>query len=400
MNILNVDEGEIAGPSPTVIKVIGTGGGGCNAVNRMIEYGLEHVRFIAANTDQQVLNRCKCENRLPIGSKLTRGLGAGGKPEVGENAAEEDREMIVNALRGADMVFVTTGMGGGTGTGSAPVIAQLAREIGALTVGVITKPFDFEGKQKMRIANEGIAKMRAACDTLIIVPNQHLLKIVDKHVGMREAFKRADDVLRQGVQGITDLINGEGEINIDFADVKAYMEGRGDAVMGIGTGSGEKRAEEAAQSAMNNPMLEEQTINGASHVLINVTSSSDFSIPEFEQIVNFVRQNADEEAMIKSGWIINEEMNDKIQVTVIATGFEKQAKLATTEEKKSGRADFLFSDEFDMLTGTKKMPGVQKGAAPFAAKTAQTDDYMDIPTVLRGGQYHLVDEIARRKQQA
>jgi cell division protein FtsZ len=398
MNILNVDEGKIAGPSPTVIKVIGTGGGGCNAVNRMIEYGLENVRFIAANTDQQVLNRCKCDNRLPIGSKLTRGLGAGGKPEVGENAAVEDREMIVNALRGADMVFVTTGMGGGTGTGSAPVIAQIAREIGALTVGVVTKPFDFEGRYKMRIAEEGIAKLRGACDTLIIVPNQHLLKIVDKHVGMKEAFKRADDVLRQGVQGITDLINGEGEINIDFADVKAYMEGQGDAVMGIGFGSGEKRAEDAAQCAMNNPMLEEQTINGASHVLINVTSSSDFSIPEFEQVVNFVRQNADEEAMIKSGWIINDDMNDNIQVTVIATGFEKQVKLKKDEEKKDRRSDFLFSDEFDLLTGTKKTKHEQRD---FAVKASREEDYMDIPTVLRNGNnYQLVDEIARRKLQA
>ena len=356
MNILGVVEEQVSGPSPTVIKVIGTGGGGCNAVNRKIECGLENVRFIAANTDLQALNRCKSENKLPIGGKLTRGLGAGGRPEVGENAAMEDREMIVNALRGADMVFVTTGMGGGTGTGSAPVIAQIARECGALTVGVVTKPFTFEGKHKMRLADEGIEKLRDAVDALIVIPNQHLLKIVDRHLGMKDAFKKADDVLRQGVQGISDLINREGEMNVDFADVREFMAGQGDALMGIGTGSGENRASVAAEDAMNNPMLEESTITGAKHVLVNVTSSENFSLPEFEEVVNIITENVDADAITKAGWIIDNSLDDRILVTVIATGFQSktaisiESKRHEEKEKKPERSDFLFADEFDKIT--------------------------------------------------
>ncbi|MDR2841932.1 MAG: cell division protein FtsZ, partial [Spirochaetaceae bacterium] len=241
MNILGVAEEQIAGPSATVIKVVGAGGGGSNAINRMIECGVENVQFITANTDLQALNKSKAILRLPIGSKLTHGLGAGGKPEVGENAALEDREMIENAIRGANMVFVTTGMGGGTGTGSAPVIAQIARECGALTMGVVTKPFDFEGKYKMRLAEEGIAKMRSAVDCLIVIPNQNLYRIVDKHTPMREAFLKVDDVLRQGIQGISDMITRNGEINIDFADVREFTKDQGAALIGIGYGTGDNR---------------------------------------------------------------------------------------------------------------------------------------------------------------
>jgi cell division protein FtsZ len=345
--------------------------------------------------------------------------------------------MIINALRGADMVFVTTGMGGGTGTGSAPMIAQFAREMGALTIGVVTKPFEFEGTHKMRLAEEGIAKMREAVDTLIVVPNQHLLKIVDKHVGMKDALKKADDVLRQGVQGITDLINREGEINIDFADAKAFMEGQGDAIMGIGIGSGDNRAADAATGAMNNPMLEDATINGAQRVLVNVTSSSNFSVPEFQDVVSLVTSTADSDAMIKAGWIIDEEMGDSIQVTLIATGFERQAK---AQERKAGRSDFLFSDEFEKITGRKLSSGGSSGAplgsklgtsrgasfgapsgasqgasqgvsplqrasgqaassfSPYSMNTASGEDYMDIPTVLRDGRFGVTDEIAQRKR--
>jgi cell division protein FtsZ len=371
MNIIGVVEEDISGPSPTVIKVIGTGGGGCNAINRMIECGLENVRFIAANTDLQALNRCKCEDKLPIGAKLTRGLGAGGKPDVGENAAVEDREMISNALRGADMVFVTTGMGGGTGTGSAPIIAQVAREMGALTVGVVTKPFDFEGKHKVRLAEEGIEKMRDAVDTLIVIPNQNLLKLVDKHVGMKEAFKKVDDVLRQGVQGISDLINGEGEINIDFADVREFMREQGDAIMGIGFGTGENRAADAATGAMNNPMLEETSISGARNVLVNVTAGEGFSLPEFEDVVKIVTANADEDAMIKSGWIYDETLNGSIQVTVIATGFKRADAKGTTRENK--KADFLFTDEFEQITARKPLDS--------------DNNFYDTPTVLRKNLY-------------
>ena len=396
MNILGVVEEQVSGPSPTVIKVIGTGGGGCNAVNRMIECGLENVRFIAANTDLQALNRCKSENKLPIGGKLTRGLGAGGRPEVGENAAMEDREMIVNALRGADMVFVTTGMGGGTGTGSAPVIAQIARECGALTVGVVTKPFTFEGKHKMRLADEGIEKLRDAVDALIVIPNQHLLKIVDRHLGMKDAFKKADDVLRQGVQGISDLINREGEMNVDFADVREFMAGQGDALMGIGTGSGENRASVAAEDAMNNPMLEESTITGAKHVLVNVTSSENFSLPEFEEVVNIITENVDADAITKAGWIIDNSLDDRILVTVIATGFQSktaisiESKRHEEKEKKPERSDFLFADEFDKITNQTAHKGT----------VDRSSEYFDIHTVLReSNRFQLVDEIAHRKQQ-
>ena len=256
--------------SPTVIKVIGAGGGGSNAVNRMIEEGLQHVEFIVANTDKQALSKSVAENKIVIGSKLTNGLGAGGKPEIGEKAAIEDSEAIANILKGADMVFVTAGMGGGTGTGAAPVIAKIAKEQGALTVGVVTKPFDFEGNTKKRLAEEGIRKLHENVDTLIVIPNQYLLKIVDKKTSISQAFKLADDVLRQGVQGISDLITHPGEVNIDFADVKTTMEGKGDAILGIGIGEGENRAVDAALKAIDNPLLEDSHIDGAKNILVNI----------------------------------------------------------------------------------------------------------------------------------
>jgi cell division protein FtsZ len=397
VNILEVDEERVSGFSPTKIRVIGTGGGGCNAVNRMIEGGLENVCFIAANTDLQSLNKCKSSYKLPIGSKLTGGLGAGGRPDVGENAAIEDREMIVNALHGADMVFVTTGMGGGTGTGSAPVIAQIAKECGALTVGVVTTPFEFEGKYKMRLAEEGIAKMREAVDTLIIIPNQHLMKIADRHLSMKDAFRKADDVLRQGVQGISDLITREGEINIDFADVREFMKGQGDALMCIGSGSGENKAAAAAKAALNNPMLEGTSIEGAKHVIINVTAGEEFSLPEFFDVVTFITENVDEDALIKPGFIIDEAFKDEVIVTVIATGFrshsaisfEKKKAEQKAGERKSERPDYLFPEDFDKLTGS-------------AHKANDADpEYLGIPTIIRDREkssYKLVDDIARRKQ--
>ena len=241
--------------NPTVIKVIGVGGGGSNAVNRMIDAGIKNVEFIVANTDLQALSGSRAPKKIGIGSKLTGGLGAGGKPEIGEQAAEEDIDTIANMLKGADMVFVTAGMGGGTGTGAAPIIAKAAKENGALTVGVVTKPFDFEGKVKMRLADEGIAKLHEQVDTLIVIPNQNLLRIVDKTTPIKQAFLIADDVLRQGVQGISDLITQPGEVNIDFADVRTTMEGKGDAILGVGKGEGENRAVDAATAAINNPLL-------------------------------------------------------------------------------------------------------------------------------------------------
>ncbi|MDR1470853.1 MAG: cell division protein FtsZ [Spirochaetaceae bacterium] len=362
--------------SPTVIKAVGAGGGGVNAVNHMIESGLDNVQFIAVNTDLQALNLSKAAMRLPIGSKLTRGLGAGGKPEVGEKAAEEDREMVVNALKGADMVFVTAGMGGGTGTGSAPVIANIAREMGALTVGIVTKPFNFEGDYKMRLAESGIQKMRAAVDSLIIIPNQRLLKMVDRRTSMKDAFHHTDDVLRQAIQGISDLITKPGEINIDFADVRTIMTGQGDALMGIGIGSGDAKATDAAHKAMSNPLLEDSTISGARNLLVGVTGGPDMGILDYEEVMSHVKQVAAVDAQIISGYRIDNSMGDSMMVTVVATGYETQTERADREarEKKEKeerpRNEYLsFPDFENVLHGTSKKP--------FRG------DELDVPTVLR-----------------
>jgi cell division protein FtsZ len=383
MNI-EVFEGQVSDPGPTIIKVIGAGGGGSNAVNRMIECGLQRVQFIAANTDVQALNQCKAAVKLPIGSKLTSGLGAGGKPEVGEQAAMEDREMIANALKGADMVFVTAGMGGGTGTGSAPVIAQVARECGALTVGVVTKPFGFEGRYKMRLAEEGIAKMRDAVDTLIVIPNEHLLKIVDRKTPIKEAFVLADDVLRQGVQGISDLITIKGIINIDVADVATTMKGQGDALMGIGSGSGDGRAEEAASNAVENPLLEDSSIEGAKHILVNVSGGEDVSLSEYQEVVNYITRNADPDAMIIIGSSVDASLGDRIQVTVIATGFLTETIKINQEVKgpevvKISRGDFIDYEEWKNFTDRSKGPG------EFLSQRNQNyrEDDLDVPTIIR-----------------
>ena len=368
--------------SPTIIKVIGTGGGGSNAVNRMIACGLQNVQFIVANTDLQALALSNAPVKLPLGSKLTGGLGAGGKPDVGEKAAAEDREMIANVLRGADMVFVTAGMGGGTGTGAAPVIAQIARELGALTVGVVTKPFEFEGRYKMRLADEGIAKMREAVDTLIVIPNQHLLKIVERNTPIRQAFLIADDVLRQGVQGISDLITVPGNINIDFADVRTTMQGQGDALMGIGLGSGDNRAVDAATNAINNPLLEDCRIEGANRILVNVTGGEDFSLTEFQEVVSIITANADSDALIIVGNALDPTMQDRAQVTVIATGFQLEGSRAgagpkVVEAVKKEDGDFIRYDEWKSMTEKAKPP------AEFLSYRNFREDDLDVPTVIR-----------------
>jgi cell division protein FtsZ len=395
MNILGISDVEIAGQSETVIKVIGAGGGGSNAVNRMIECGLENVQFITANTDLQALNKSKALIKLPIGAKLTRGLGAGGKPEVGESAAMEDREMIENALRGADMVFITTGMGGGTGTGSAPVIAEIAKSLGALTVGVVTIPFEFEGKFKMRVAEEGLAKLRSIVDVIIIIPNQNIYKIVDRHTPMTEAFLKVDDVLRQGIQGISDMITKHGEISIDFADVREFMRGQGGALIGIGSGSGDNRAVDAAKSAMSNPMLEENSITGAQKVLVNVVAGKDFSPPELQDIVNTVMECADEDAQIKTGWVVDDSVGDAVKVTVVATGFEnpavkklKDAKHVEEEKSQSKRGDFLLDDEWESIRGAGIKPPL-----PVSG------DDLDVPTVMRRGNVNMFENYGTYKQQ-
>lgn len=305
------------------IKVIGVGGGGNNAVNRMIESQLKGVQFIAVNTDKQALFTSKAEYRIQIGEKLTKGLGAGANPEIGRKAAEESREDIHQALQGADMVFVTSGMGGGTGTGAAPIVAQIAKEMGILTVGVVTKPFTFEGKRRMQHAEQGIEELKGKVDTLVTIPNDRLLQVVEKKTSIMDAFKMADDVLRQGVQGISDLIAVPGLVNLDFADVKTIMFEQGLAHMGIGRASGENRATEAAKQAIHSPLLE-TSIQGAKGVLLNITGGSNLGLFEVNEAAELVAQAADPDANIIFGAVIDEDLKDEIRITVIATGFENQ----------------------------------------------------------------------------
>ena len=306
------------------IKVVGVGGGGNNAVNRMIAAGLKGVDFVAINTDAQALVHAMAQDRIQIGEKLTRGLGAGAKPEVGEKAAQENRDDIIKALQGADKIFVTAGMGGGTGTGGAPIVAECAREVGALTVGVVTKPFTFEGKKRLRQAEEGINNLKANVDTLITIPNDRLLDIVDRKTTMIEAFRIADDVLRQGVQGISDLIVVPGLINLDFADVKTTMSDAGAALMGVGEGHGENAAVEATTAAINSPLLE-TSIQGAKSVLFNITSGPNMSLDQVNEASSIITEAAHEDANIIFGTAIDESLDDTVRITVIATGFDEKA---------------------------------------------------------------------------
>lgn len=310
------------------IKVVGVGGGGNNALNRMIESGIKGVEFIAINTDLQALQMSKAETKLQIGNKLTRGLGAGGNPEVGKKSAEESREQIADALAGADMVFVTSGMGGGTGTGAAPIVAEIAKEVGALTVGVVTRPFSFEGRKRSAQASTGIDAFKEAVDTLIIIPNDRLLEIVDRNTPIMEAFREADKVLRQGVQGISDLIAIPGEVNLDFADVKTIMLMKGSALLGIGNASGDNRAMEAAKKAISSPLLE-ISIDGAKGVILNITGSANLSLIEVSEAVRIVEEASDPDVNLIFGTAINENLKDEVVVTVIATGFEENRKVAT-----------------------------------------------------------------------
>ena len=322
------------GNSPTCIKVVGCGGGGGNAVNRMVEAKISNVEFIAINTDLQALSGSKTDIRLAIGQKVTKGLGSGGRPEIGEMAADEDREMITNALRGADMVFVTAGMGGGTGTGSAPIVAKIARELGALTVAVVTTPFDFEGPVRMRQAKAGLEKLKEQVDSLIVIPNQQILKVVDRHTSIPDAFRFADDVLRQGVEGISNIITKPGDVNTDFADVKNTMQGQGNAIFGIGIGEGENRAVDAATKAISNPMLEDSHIDGAKNLLVNICASEQVSVAEIKDICDIVSASAAKDYVMYWGQVISPSMGDKISVTVIATGFDNEQKSQPVVEEK------------------------------------------------------------------
>ncbi len=378
-----------SGTSPTVIKVIGVGGGGNNAVNRMIQSGLSNVEFIAVNTDLQALQSSQAETRIPLGSKVTGGLGAGGRPEVGEKAAQEDKEHLRSILEGTDMVFVTAGMGGGTGTGAAPVIAEIARGMGILTVAVVTKPFSFEGRRKLQLAEEGIRKLREAVDTLIIIPNQHLLKIVAKNTPIPQAFLVADDVLRQGVQGISDLITKVGMINIDFADVRTIMAGQGDALMGIGLGEGENRAVDAATNAINNPLLEDARIEGAGNILVSVTGGDDFSLSEYEEIMQIITANAHPEVLVIAGTTVDPTIEGQIRVTVIATGFgeanepEVEATVEHAEPEGAGAATPEREPEFISLDAWNNMTRQGPRADDLFEDERENEIALGVPAILR-----------------
>lgn len=316
----------------TIIKVVGCGGGGSNAVNRMISRKLQNVEFIVLNTDLQALNRSNAKTRLPIGQKVTKGLGAGGNPKVGEQAAEEDKELITNMLRGADMVFITAGMGGGTGTGSAPVVARIAKELGCLTVAVVTTPFEFEGRIRMRQAKEGLEKLHEQVDSLIVIPNEQLMKIIDKNTSVKDSFRKADEVLCQGVEGISNIITKPGDVNTDFADVRNAMQGQGNAIFGIGVAEGENRAVDAANAAINNPMLEDSHIDGAKNILVNICASEEVSLSEVQEICKIVTASADEEYNMFWGQVTQPDMENRVSVTVIATGFENAAAKKVEEQ--------------------------------------------------------------------
>ncbi len=341
-----------------VIKVVGVGGGGTNAVNRMIQAGLKGVEFIAINTDAQALALSQAASRLQIGSKLTKGLGAGANPDIGNKAAEESRDQLAEMLRGADMVFVTAGMGGGTGTGAAPVVAEVAKEVGALSVGVVTKPFTFEGLRRAQYADAGAGNLKSKVDTLITIPNDRLLQVVERRTSIMDAFRIADDVLRQGVQGISDLIAVPGLINLDFADVKTIMSDMGSALMGVGVAQGENRSQVAAKAAISSPLLE-TSIDGARGVLLNITGGADLSLYEVNEAAEIVIQAADPEANIIFGAVIDDSLRDEVRVTVIATGFSGE-RGARAQEYPAERRD-----------------------APEVEVKAFSSDELDIPAFLR-----------------
>ena len=336
--------------NPTKIKVIGVGGGGGNAVNRMIKAGLSGVEFWLMNTDLQVLEYGQTKNRIQLGSKSTSGLGAGGDPSVGEKAAEETQQEITEALDGADMVFITAGMGGGTGTGAAPVVAKIAKELGILTIAVVTKPFSWEGKKRQNQANQGLEKLREAVDAVIVVPNDKLLQVVDRQVSLTEAFIIVDEVLLRGVQGISDIITVPGLINVDFADVKCVMQASGSALMGIGRGQGEGRAIKAAEIAINSQLLE-SSINGATGVIVNITGGPDMTLHEISDAANIIHDAVNDDATVIIGTAVNENIQGEIQITVIATGFEmkNQKPEEKTEVKQLSASDF-FANTFNNST--------------------------------------------------
>ena len=351
------------GVSPAVIKVIGVGGGGGNAVNRMIKEGLANVEFYLMNTDLQVLNCSTAKNKIQLGKSLTNGLGAGGEPQVGEKAAEEAQKEIADALEGADMVFITAGMGGGTGTGAAPIVAKTAKDMGILTIGVVTKPFSFEGKRRQNQAVEGLAKLKDAVDALIVIPNDKLLDVVDRRISLQESFSIVDEVLLRGVQGISDIITIPGLINVDFADVRSVMKSSGSALMGIGRGEGEGRAVEAAKNAIDSKLLE-TSINGAQGVIVNITGGPNLTLHEVTDAANIINDAILDDARVIIGAVVDNDIQTEVQITVIATGFELKANSAperASDSKSLSAADF-FSNAFN---APKKNSNVSETAPSF-----------------------------------
>lgn len=356
--------------TPTIIKVVGVGGAGGNAVNRMIASGLKKVSFVALNTDVQALQRSNAQTRIAIGKELTGGLGAGGQPEIGEKAALESKEEIKAELENTDMVFITAGMGGGTGTGAAAVVAEIAKSCNALTVAVVTTPFAFEGKKKFELAQQGIERLRKQVDTLILIPNQYLLKVVENNTPIKQAFLIADDVLYQGVQGISELITEPGEINIDFADVKTVMKGKGDALMGIGFGEGANRAVDAAREAISNPLLENASIDGAKSVLVNLAGSDNLTLQEYQDVVELITANCAEDALIIAGQAFNPELGDRIKVTVVATGFQNREVSGGEADSESALRRFV-NPEREASHPAQQAPAAASASGFFHPQHAQ-----------------------------
>jgi cell division protein FtsZ len=394
--MFSLHEGDVM---PVHIKVIGVGGAGCNAINTMIQSGLRHVEFISANTDVQALGRSHASFKIQLGPERTRGLGAGAKPEIGKEAALESRDEIRETLEGAEMVFVTAGMGGGTGTGAAPIVAGIAREMGILTVGVVTKPFQYEGHRRMSYAEEGLRELRRHVDTLLVIPNQRLLGIVDKSTPLLEAFKVADDVLRQAIQGIADVITTAGHVNVDFADVRTVMTFTGRAVMGMGVARGPNRAQEAAQKAINSPLLEDGSVTGARGVLLNITGGPSMTLHEVGEAASIIQDSADAQANIIVGQVINPDIKEDLIVTVVATGFEKDEPAARLTAGSRAAATPPQAAAEPALAGVRgDASGDESGKQMekpaflrrFTSKREQqerlsltTEDPWDVPTFLR-----------------
>jgi cell division protein FtsZ len=393
--MFSLHEGDVM---PVHIKVIGVGGAGCNAVNTMIQAGLKNVEFVSANTDVQALGRAQASFKIQLGPERTRGLGAGAKPEIGKESALESRDQIRECLEGAEMVFVTAGMGGGTGTGAAPIVAGIARELGILTVGVVTKPFQYEGHRRMSYAEEGLRELRRQVDTLLVIPNQRLLGIVDKSTPLLEAFKVADDVLRQAIQGIADVITTAGHVNVDFADVRTVMTFTGRAVMGMGVARGPNRAQEAAQKAINSPLLEDGSVTGARGVLLNISGGANMTLHEVGEAASIIQDAADPQANIIVGQVINPDLKDDLVVTVVATGFEKDEPAPRLSAGTRAAATPSHAAAEPALAGVRDAGGDEAGKQiekpaflrRFSSKRDQqerlsltTEDPWDVPTFLR-----------------